>query len=119
MPNALPRHIEGREVFSSLLCSWLQRSTLNAASFCRATEIALGDNRLHSSQLSGLRVGLQKQISIYTFDAFGALNTAAFNYHVKQIDPANSTFKELLNMIPPVTNADGSRLGLVILPVSF
>ena len=110
MPNALPRHLEGREVFASLLRTWLQRSTLNAASFCRATEIALGDNRLHSSQLSGLRVGLQKQISIYTFDAFGALNAAAFNYHVKKIDPANSAFRELLNMVPSVTKTDGKPL---------
>jgi hypothetical protein len=110
VPNALPRHLEGREVFASLLRTWLQRSTLSGASFCRATEIALGDNRLHSSQLSGLRVGLQKQISIYTFDAFGALNAAAFNYHVKKIDPANSSLKELLNMIPPVTKADGNQL---------
>lgn len=108
MPNALPRHLKGREVFASCLQTWLQRSTLNSASFCRATEMALGDNRLHSAQLSGLRVGLQKQISIYTFDAFGALNTAAFNYHVKKIDPANGSLRELLNLIPPVTKGDGA-----------
>lgn len=72
--------------------------------------MALGDNRLHSSQLSGLRVGLQKQISVYTFDAFGALNAAAFSYHVKQVDPANSSLRELLNMIPTVTNRNGEPL---------
>ena len=110
MANALPRHLKGREVFASCLQTWLQRSTLNAASFCRATEMALGDNRLHSSQLSGLRVGLQKQISVYTFDAFGALNAAAFSYHVKQVDPANSSLRELLNMIPTVTNRNGEPL---------
>ena len=71
--------------------------------------MALGSNRLHPAQLSGMRVGLAKQISIYTFDAFGAINLASYRYHRQSVD-TEASLRELLNMIPPVTNSKGEPL---------
>ena len=109
MPEGLPRHFAGREEFAHCISAWLQRSTLNAASFCRAASMALGSSRLHPAQLSGMRVGLAKQISIYTFDALGAVNFASYRYHRQNVDTETS-LRELLNLIPPVTSIDGEPL---------
>ena len=106
MSDNLPRHLAGREQFGHCIGAWLQRSTLNAASFCRAAAMALGSNRLHPAQLSGMRVGLAKQISIYTFDALGALNLASYRQHDKGVN-TEASLRELLNLIPPIKSQDG------------
>ena len=67
----------------------------------------LGSKRLHGQQLSGLRHGLCKQISIYTFDAIGTLATAVWERHNKNQEFAGDDRNEL-ELLPPFGDAEGA-----------
>ena len=102
----LPRHGAGREGFAKFLDRWLIQSTLSNAAFCRITNAILGSNRIHPTQLSGLRNGLCKQISVYTFDALGAIASAAYEHHKKS--KAFSADNGELKLIPPFGDTEGA-----------
>ncbi len=101
----LQRHVEGRESFALFLDRWIRQSTLSDAAFCKAANSLLGSNRLHGTQLSGLRNGLCKQISVYTFDALGALATAAYKHHKEGKDYQRDNGN--LNLIPFFGDEEG------------
>ena len=102
----LPRHGAGRESFAKFLDRWLIQSTLSNAAFCRVANSILGSNRIHPTQLSGLRNGLCKQISVYTFDALGAIASAAYEHHKKS--KAFSADNGELKLIPPFGDTEGA-----------
>ena len=117
----LTRHKQGRKRFARILHLWFEQSMLDPDrtkamnAFCRAAEYALGSNRLHATQLSGLINGTQKQISVYTFEALGALSEMAASYHdplkkkelYEKLNGNPSHYLEkignLLNSIPPIS----------------
>lgn len=103
----LKRHLLGREDFSKFLDRWIKQSTLSSAAFCRIANQLLGSNRLHPTQLSGLRNGLCKQISVYTFDALGALSAAVYAYHRQGKTFANVNTDEL-QLLPPFGDEEGA-----------
>ena len=100
---ALPRHNHGRKRFARVVDLWLRQSSLTKPEFCKAAHLALRDNRLHPTQLSGLSHGTQLQISLYTFEAFGALSEAAYGLHSKNAHTlADQKLERLLRHVPPV-----------------
>ena len=103
----LPRHGKGRENFASFLDRWIVQSTLSNGQVCRLANNMLGSKRLHGQQLSGLRHGLCKQISIYTFDAIGTLATAVWERHNKNQDFAGDDRNEL-ELLPPFGDKHGA-----------
>ena len=115
----LLRHSQGRKRFSRLVGLWFDQAQLDGDRsksmklFCRAAELVLESNRLHATQLSGLITGTQKQISVYTFEAFGAVSEAAAFYHkpemhfprreeLKRVIGNSSRLEALLIQIPPI-----------------
>lgn len=102
----LKRHGAGREAFAKFLDRWLFQATLSNAAFCRIANAVLGSNRIHPTQLSGLRNGLCKQISIYTFDALGAIASAAYEHHKdgKTFEADNGELK----LLPPFGDSEGA-----------
>ena len=115
----LLRHSQGRKRFARILNLWFEQSMLDTdgsaamKQFCRAAELVLESNRLHATQLSGLITGTQKQISIYTFEAFGAVSEAAAFYHrpemhfpqrekLQRVIIGNTRLCAILMQIPPI-----------------
>ena len=102
----LSRHPIGRQRFAKVIDLWVRQSGLSNAWFCKAAELSLGSNRLHPTQLSGLRQGVQNQISVYTFEGFGALSKCAYAYHEEKRVASKKRFAdglhELLEVIPPL-----------------
>lgn len=109
----LARHVEGRDAFASFLDRWVRQSSLTSQAFCKLAGAALGSDRIHPTQLSGLRTGMQKQISIYTFEPLTALNQAAAEFH---IDKKTFSSKIIRNDIPrvPIATTANNELAVTI-----
>lgn len=104
----LPRHIQGRGAFAAFLNQWITLSTLSTTAFATLANRCLGSNRIHASQLSGMRTGLTKQIGVYVFEALASLNAAAVAHHHQGKQPsADMGVAELLPLIPPIEGDDG------------
>ena len=72
---------------------------------------ALGSDRLHPTQLSGLRTGMQKQISIYTFEPLAALNQAASEFHLDKKTFSNPVLDKDIQLIPLAMTQGGHIAG--------
>ncbi len=96
----LQRHIDGRAAFAFFLDRWVRQSSLTSQAFCRIAGAALGSDRIHPTQLSGLRTGMQKQISIYTFEPLAALNQAAAEFQLDKKQFANPILQKDIHFVP-------------------
>lgn len=102
----LSRHVDGRAGFALFLDRWVRQSSLTSQAFCRLAGAALGSDRIHPTQLSGLRNGMQKQISIYTFEPLSALNQAAAEFHLDKKQFADPTISRDIHLVPIATRFD-------------
>ena len=102
----LQRHLDGRAAFAVFLDRWVRQSALTSQAFCRIAGAALGSDRIHPTQLSGLRNGMQKQISIYTFEPLSALNHAAAEFQLDKKQFSNPTIAAEIHQIPIATRFD-------------
>ena len=111
----LPRHIIGRRHFSRVLSLQKKMSGYDDGQIVRAAGLALGVQKIHASQYSGMVLGTAQQISVNTFEALGFLNWCCYTWQKDKSFPTDvpmenrNKLKTYLPHIPVIEWEDEGR----------